>query len=72
MENKPLSDFGKAIKISLTKANRTQNWLIETLKARLPNNYIDGSLLYKILIGEVTGGKVVDEIKKILLIGSEQ
>lgn len=66
IENKTLSDFGRAIKIKLIETNHTQNWLISMLKVRLPNNYIDGSLIYKILVGDVSRGKVVDEIKNIL------
>lgn len=66
IENKALSDFGRAIKIKLIETNHTQNWLISMLKVRLPNNYIDGSLIYKILVGDVSKGKVVDEIKNIL------
>ncbi len=62
------SDFGKSIKIKLIEKDKTQNWLIEELRTRLPCMYIDCSLLYKIIIGKVSSGKVVDEIHDILKI----
>ncbi len=71
MEKKSISDFGKSIKLKLIEINKTQNWLICELQKNLPNNYIDGSLLYKIIVGDISKGKVVDEIKKILELKSE-
>ena len=59
---KPLSDYGKKIKIALMEQNRKQEWLISEIKSRYPDVYIDSSNLYKILIGEITGGKVVSAI----------
>ena len=63
---KPLSDYGKKIKIALMEQNRKQEWLIAEIKSRYPDVYIDSSNLYKILIGEITGGKVVAAINEIL------
>ena len=63
---KPLSDYGKKIKIALMEQNRKQEWLIAEVKNRYPDIYIDSSNLYKILIGEITGGKVVAAINEIL------
>ena len=63
---KPLSDYGKKIKIALMEQNRKQEWLIAEVKSRYPDVYIDSSNLYKILVGEITGGKVVAAINEIL------
>ena len=63
---KPLSDYGKKIKIALMEQNRKQEWLIAEIQSRYPDVYIDSSNLYKILIGEITGGKVVAAINEIL------
>ena len=63
---KPLSDYGKKIKIAHMEQNRKQEWLIAEIKSRYPDVYIDSSNLYKILIGEITGGKVVAAINEIL------
>ena len=63
---KPLSDYGKKIKIALMEQNRKQEWLIAEVKNRYPDIYIDSANLYKILVGEITGGKVVTAINEIL------
>ncbi|MGN1135565.1 MAG: hypothetical protein ACI4SF_05035 [Oscillospiraceae bacterium] len=67
---KPLSDYGKKVKIALMERNRKQEWLISEVKKRYPDIYIDSSNLYKILIGEITGGKVVSAISEILSISA--
>ena len=63
---KPLSDYGKKIKIALMEQNRKQEWLIAEVKNRYPDIYIDSSNLYKISIGEITSGKVISAINEIL------
>ena len=63
---KPLSDYGKKIKIALMEQNRKQEWLIAEIKSRYPEVYSDSCKLYKILIGEITGGKGVAAINEIL------
>ena len=63
---KPLSDYGKKIKIALIEKNKKQNWLISEIKSRYPDIYIDSSNLYKISIGEITSGKVISAINEIL------
>lgn len=63
---KPLSDYGKKIKIALIEQNKKQNWLISEIKSRYPDIYIDSSNLYKISIGEITSGKVISAINEIL------
>ncbi len=68
LNSKPCSEFGKAIKKKLVDMDKTQNWLIEELRQRAPDAYVDGSLIHKILVGTVASGKVVDEIKAILQI----
>ena len=63
---KPLSEYGKRIKIALIEQNKKQNWLISEIKSRYPDIYIDSSNLYKISIGEITSGKVISAINEIL------
>ena len=67
---KPLSDYGKKDKIALMEQNRKQEWLISEVKSRYPDVYIDCSNLHKILVGEITGGKVVAAINEILSLSS--
>ncbi len=64
--NKSCSEFGKSIKKRLIEMDKTQNWLIEEFRLKLPDTYIDGSLLHKIIVGNVSSGKAVDEIHRIL------
>lgn len=43
-----------------------QEWLISEIKNRYPDIYVDSSNLYKILVGDIKGGKVVAAINEIL------
>lgn len=61
-----VSEFGIAIKIKLVKMNKTQNWLIEEIKKRNPTMFVDSSVLYKVLTGQIVSGKIVDTIKTVL------
>ena len=65
LENKPYSDFGRSIKKKLVENNKNQNWLLDELRKRLPDMYIDSSLIHKIIVGEVSSGRVVEEIHNI-------
>ena len=58
--------LGKSIKIKLLELNKTQNWLISELQSHLPNMYIDSSVLFKILTGDIKSGKVLETAKEIL------
>lgn len=62
----PISDFGMEVKLELMKRNKTQNWLIEEIKKLNPTMFIDSSILYKVLTGQVRSGKIVDSVKAIL------
>ena len=46
--------FGKAVKIRLIEMEKTQNWLIEQVKAQT-GDYFDGSYLHRILTGKEPG-----------------
>nr|DAL94515.1 MAG TPA: hypothetical protein [Caudoviricetes sp.] len=61
-----VSEFGIAVKIKLIKMNKTQNWLIEEIKKRNPTMFVDSSVLYKVLTGQIVSGKIVDAIKTVL------
>ena len=63
---KPLCNYGKKVKLALMEQNRKQEWLISEIKRRYPDIYVDSSNLYKILVGDITSGRVVSAINEIL------
>lgn len=63
---RPLTDYGIAVKVELMKLNKTQTWLIEEVKKRLPEKYLDTSNMYKILTGEINSPDIVLAIDSIL------
>ena len=65
---KPLCNYGKKVKLALMEQNRRQEWLISEIKRRYPGNKKNSSNLYKILVGDITSGKVVSAINEILSI----
>lgn len=67
----PLSDFGIEVKLKLMMLNKTQNWLIEEIKKANPNMFVDSSILYKVITGQVRSGKIVESVKTILKIKEE-
>lgn len=62
-----ITDFGKTVKKKLIDFERSQQWLIERVKAQT-GLYFDGSYLYKILIGRAASPKIVKAICEILSI----
>lgn len=48
------------------KQSKTQTWLIEEVKKKLPNKYLDSSNLYKIMTGELNSPEIVAAINEIL------
>ena len=63
---KEITDVGKALKIRLIRENQSQKSFIEYLRGRLPDMYIDSSILHKIIVGEVNYGRVFDEVSKYI------
>nr|DAZ47594.1 MAG TPA: hypothetical protein [Caudoviricetes sp.] len=63
---KEITDVGKALKIRLIRENQSQKSFIEYLRGRLPDMYIDSSILHKIIVGEVNSGRVFDEVSKYI------
>ena len=63
---KPLTDYGIAVKVKLLTLGKTQNWLIEEVKKKLPEKYIDTSNLYKIMTGEINSKEIVAAINDVL------
>ena len=61
-----VTPFGITIKTKLLELNRTQNWLIEQVKAMDTSVYVDSSVINKVLTGQIKTGKVVDAIKRVL------
>ncbi len=68
---KQLSNYGKTVKIRLMEMGKKQEWLISEIRNRFPEIYVDSSNIYKILVGEIQGGKVVSAINEILQIHNE-
>lgn len=66
MSKKEMAEIGKNLKISLIQKNKSQKWLIGYLKERLPNMYIDSSIIHKIMVGEVSSGIIYDEISNFV------
>lgn len=63
---KGFSEYGKTVKIKLIEMDKNQEWLISEIQARFPGVYVDGSNLYKILVGKIKSGKVISAINEIL------
>ncbi|MBR1740004.1 MAG: hypothetical protein IJ737_06915 [Ruminococcus sp.] len=63
---RPLTDYAIAVKVALMKQNKTQTWLIERLRERLPERYIDSSIIYKVFTGQVNSQSIIEAINEIL------
>jgi len=61
-----ITEYGKQIKIELIDQGKTQKWLIEEIKKKLPDKYIDSSNLYKVLSGTLNSPEIVTAINGIL------
>lgn len=68
MSKRALTSYGLTVKSKLLELNETQEWLISEIKKKLPDSYVDGSILYKIFIGEVSKSKIIPVINEILKI----
>ena len=66
MSTKEMAEIGKNLKIALIQQNKNQKWFIGYLKERLPDMYIDSSIIHKIMVGEVSSGKIYDEISNFV------
>jgi hypothetical protein len=63
---RPLTEYGKRIKICLMNLNRTQAWLIGEVKKILPDKYLDTSNFYKIITGEIDSPDIKSAINQVL------
>jgi|GEM_PF-343306 len=61
-----VTSFGIAVKTKLLELNKTQNWLIEQVKALDDSIYIDSSVMNKVITGQIKTGKVVNAVKAVL------
>ncbi len=66
LTNSSFSEYGIRVKSRLLELQHNQNWLIEQIKEKLPDMYIDSSVLGRILTGKTEKGKVKDAIDEIL------
>lgn len=65
MRKRELTEFGKEIKLELMIRNQSQEWLIDQLK-HYSGMYVDSSILYKIMTGQVAKSKLHEYIREIL------
>lgn len=63
---RPLTDYGITVKTKLLQLGKTQQWLIDEVKKKLPDKYLDTSNMYKILTGEINSRDIVGAINNIL------
>ncbi|MGN1133347.1 MAG: hypothetical protein ACI4RN_02715 [Oscillospiraceae bacterium] len=61
-----MTDYGIQVKIKLMKSGKTQDWLIDEVKKKLPNKYLDSSNLYKIFTGQINSPEIQSAINDIL------
>lgn len=60
------TDYGINVKVKLMEQGKTQEWLLEQLREKLPRNYFDSSILYKVLTGQVNSPNMIAAINEIL------
>lgn len=70
MESCKYTEFGLCVKTELLKRGLKQKWLIDELRKR--DMYADSGYLYKIFTGKREAPKVVDAIRDILEMPSEE
>ncbi len=61
-----LTEYGKKVKTELIKIDKNQEWLIDQIKSKLPNSYVDGSVLNKVFKGQIKNSKLIPVINEIL------
>lgn len=66
MKKKAITDYGRKVKGKLLDLNMTQEWLVGEIKKRLPDAYVDSSLLNKIFVGDVKKSRIIPVINEIL------
>ena len=66
-----LTAFGKEIGKNLIDIEKTQNWLIESVRQKT-GLYFDDSYLYKVKTGQLSSPKIVQAIREILDIPREE
>ena len=58
------TEYGQKVQMKLLEMRKTQSWLIEEIKSHNPDMYIDGSILFKVLTGQVKSQRITDAIEK--------
>ena len=59
------TDFGKTVKIRLVELDKTQEWLIASVKEKT-GLYFDSAYCWKVLNGVLTPPKIIEAICEIL------
>lgn len=65
MNNSKFSDFGLCVKTELLRQGKTQEWLVEQVKAKT-GLFADNGYMYKILTGQRNAPKIVAAICEVL------
>lgn len=63
---KALTDYGISVKVELLKKGVTLVWLEKEIKRKLPDKYIDHSVLNRVLTGQLNSKDIIGAINEIL------
>lgn len=63
---RPLTEYGLEVNLTLMQQQKKQSWLIDALRNKYPDKYIDSSIMYKVLTGQITKSWVYEGISEIL------
>lgn len=69
MRKRELTEFGKEIKLELVLRNETQEWLIQKMREET-DMYVDSSILYKIMTGQVNSPALEHCIREVLCLST--
>lgn len=65
MRKRELTEFGKEVKFELMCRNEPQEWLIGKIREQT-DMYVDSSIMYKVLTGQVNSPALEGHIRAIL------
>lgn len=62
----PLTTYGIEVNIKLMEQSKTQTWLIEQVQKKLPERFIDSSVINRVLTGRWNSPDVLTAINDVL------
>jgi hypothetical protein len=63
---KPLTAYGIEVNLALMKQGKMQTWLIDRIREKMPERYIDSSFINRVLTGQTDSPEIVAAINDIL------